>query len=91
VLPILVQRVSRLSKSLAQSSRIGARGYLSVDAGARVGLSVSYSPTGDMIAAGCDNGKIYLVDNVTANVKRFLTVDSGHGPVRWREISFLFT
>ena len=48
---------------------------LSVDSGAGGVQSISYSPTGDMIAAGCSNGKIYLVDALTAAVKRSL---SGH-------------
>ena len=31
---------------------------------------------GDMIAVGCYNGKIHLLDTATAAVKRSLTVDS---------------
>ena len=38
-------------------------------------LSVAFSPDGDMIAAGCDNGKIHLVDALTGQVKRSV---SGH-------------
>ena len=34
--------------------------------------SVSFSPKGDKIAAGCCNGFIYLVDVLTANVKRLM-------------------
>ncbi len=48
---------------------------LSVDSGAFGVRSISYSPAGDMIAAGCSNGKIHLVDTVTVAVKRSL---SGH-------------
>jgi hypothetical protein len=32
--------------------------------------SVSYSPAGDMIAAGCSNGKIHLLDTATFAVKQ---------------------
>ncbi len=35
--------------------------------------SISYSPAGDMIAAGCGNGKIHWLDAVTGTVKRSLT------------------
>ena len=38
-------------------------------------LSVAFSPDGDMIAAGCVNGKIHLVDALTGQVKRSV---SGH-------------
>ena len=37
--------------------------------------SISYSPEGDTIAAGCYNGKIHILDPVTVAVKRSL---SGH-------------
>ena len=37
--------------------------------------SVAFSPDGDMIAAGCGDGKIHLVDVLTAQVKRSV---SGH-------------
>ena len=40
---------------------------------------VAYSPSGDTIAVGCDNGKVLLVDAVTVTVKRSLTVDSALG------------
>jgi WD40 repeat protein len=39
-------------------------------------LSVAFSPDGDMIAAGCINGKIHLVDALTGQVKRSVNVDS---------------
>ena len=48
---------------------------LSVDSGTYGVFSISYSPGGDMIAAGCSNGKIYILDTVTNGVK--LSV-SGH-------------
>ena len=48
---------------------------LSVDAGFRGVVSISYSPAGDMIAVGCDNGKIHQLDTATFAVKRSL---SGH-------------
>ena len=48
---------------------------LSVDSGPFGVQSISYSPAGDMIAAGCSNGKIHLLDTVTVAVKRSL---SGH-------------
>ena len=47
---------------------------LRVDAGALgVGVqSVSFSPKDNVIAAGCYNGKIYLVDAVAGEVKSTL-------------------
>ncbi len=48
---------------------------LTVDSG-YVGVeSVSFSPMGDMIAAGCANGEIHILDTLTNAVKRSL---SGH-------------
>jgi WD40 repeat protein len=35
--------------------------------------SVSFSPMGDMIAAGCGYGKIHLIDAMTVAVKRSLS------------------
>ena len=46
---------------------------LSVDAGTFGVHSVSFSPKGDVIAAGCSNGKIYLVDALAGEVKSTLT------------------
>ncbi len=46
---------------------------LSVDSGTYGVHSISYSPAGDMIAAGCFNGKIHILDTVTVAVKRSLT------------------
>ena len=49
---------------------------LNVDAGHLGVKSISYSPSADMIAVECtNNGKIFLVDDVTVEVKRSL---SGH-------------
>ena len=49
---------------------------LTVDAGEYGVLSVSFSPKDNLIAAGCYNGKIHLVDAVAGEVKSSL---SGHG------------
>ena len=46
---------------------------LTVDSGFRGVQSVSFSPIGDMIAAGCYNGKIYFIDAQSGEVKRALT------------------
>jgi WD40 repeat protein len=46
---------------------------LSVDSGLHGVQSISYSPAGDMIAAGCDNGTIHLLDTGTVAVKRSLS------------------
>jgi WD40 repeat protein len=48
---------------------------LGVDAGTFGVQSVSFSPKGDVIAAGCSNGKIYLVDALAGEVKSTL---AGH-------------
>ena len=45
---------------------------LTVDSGLGGVYSVSFSPMGDMIAVGCYNGKIHLLDTATAAVKRSL-------------------
>ena len=47
---------------------------LTVDAGYGV-RSVSFSPKDNLIAAGCHNGKIHLVDAVAGEVKSSLTGD----------------
>ncbi len=57
----------------AQSGKVNST--LTVDSGeAGDGgvYSVSFSPMGDMIAAGCYNAKIHLLDTSTAAVKRYL-------------------
>ncbi len=48
---------------------------LTVDSGLYGVISISYSPAGDMIAAGCHNGKIHLLDSATFAVKRSLRGD----------------
>ena len=48
---------------------------LTVDAGEYGVLSVSFSPKDNLIAAGCYNGKIHLVDAVAGEVKSLLTGD----------------
>ena len=45
---------------------------LTVDAGEYGVLSVSFSPKDNLIAAGCHNGKIHLVDAVAGEVKSSL-------------------
>ena len=45
---------------------------LTVDAGEYGVRSVSFSPKDNLIAAGCDNGKIHLVDAVAGEVKSSL-------------------
>ena len=49
---------------------------VTVDSGFMGIQSVSFSPIGDMIVAGCGNGKIYFIDAQSGEVKRALTVDS---------------
>ena len=46
---------------------------LRVDAGYGGVQSVSFSPKDNVIAAGCGNGKIYLVDALAGAVKSTLT------------------
>ena len=46
---------------------------LRVDAGSLGVQSVSFSPKDNVIAAGCHNGKIYLVDALASEVKSTLT------------------
>ena len=48
---------------------------LRVDAGIEGVLSVSFSPEDNVIAAGCSNGKIYLLDALAGEVKSTL---AGH-------------
>ena len=45
---------------------------LTVDAGPYGVLSVCFSPTDNVIAAGCSNGNIYLVDAQAGEVKSSL-------------------
>ena len=39
-------------------------------------LSVQFSPSGDIITAGCYDGTVQIIDVATAEVKRPLNVDS---------------
>ena len=48
-------------------------GPLSVEAGSEGVLSVSFSRNGDMIAAGCYNGRIYLVDAAAGEIESSFT------------------
>ena len=44
-----------------------------VDAGVDLGVkSLSFSPSGDMVAAGCANGKIHFLDAVAGKIKSSL-------------------
>jgi WD40 repeat protein len=45
---------------------------INVDSGFSGVQSVSFSPMGDVVAAGCANGKVHLLDAVTGAVKRSL-------------------
>ena len=45
---------------------------LKVDAGSQGVKSVSFSPKGDMVAAGCFHGKIYFVDVAAGEIKSSL-------------------
>ena len=53
---------------------------LTVDSGEYGVLSVSFSPKDNVIAAGCYNGKIHLVDAVAGEVKSTLTGHTGYVP-----------
>ena len=59
--------------SVGSSGTFECQSTLSVDAGTFGVQSVSFSPKGDVIAAGCSNGKIYLVDALAGEVKSTLT------------------
>ena len=59
--------------SVGSSGTFECESTLSVDAGTFGVQSVSFSPKGDVIAAGCSNGKIYLVDALAGEVKSTLT------------------
>ena len=63
--------------SVGSSGTFECESTLRVDAGDLDVQSVSFSPKGDVIAAGCSNGKIYLVDALAVEVKSTLAVDSG--------------
>jgi len=47
--------------------------------------SVQFSPNGDTIAAGCNNGTVQIIDVATAEVKRPLSCDSPVNSIDWHE------
>ena len=61
--------------SVGSSGTFECESTLRVDAGAYGVRSVSFSPKDNVVAAGCSNGKIYLVDAVAGEVKSTL---AGH-------------
>ena len=66
--------------SVGSSGDFECQSTLRVDAGALGVQSVSFSPKDNVIAAGCYNGKIYLVDAVAGEVKSTLTGHTGYVP-----------
>ena len=56
---------------------------LNVDAGPYGVKSVSFSPKGDMVAAGCYSGKIFFVDAAAGEIKSSLNVDGEVDSVHW--------
>ena len=64
--------------SVGSSGTFECESTLGVDAGKYYGVkSVSFSPKDNVIAAGCSNGKIYLVNALVGEVKSTLSV-TGH-------------
>ena len=61
--------------SVGSSGTFECESTLTVDSGEYGVLSVSFSPKDNVIAAGCYNGKIHLVDAVAGEVKSTL---AGH-------------
>ena len=59
--------------SVGSSGTFECESTLAVDSGEYGVLSVSFSPKDNVIAAGCCNGKIHLVDAVAGEVKSTLT------------------
>ena len=59
--------------SVGSSGSFECESTLAVDSGECGVLSVSFSPKDNVIAAGCYNGKIHLVDAVAGEVKSTLT------------------
>ena len=59
--------------SIGSSGTFECESTLTVDSGEYGVLSVSFSPKDNVIAAGCYNGKIHLVDAVAGEVKSTLT------------------
>ena len=49
-----------------------AKSSLSVDSGFLGVQSISFSPSGDIIVAGCYNGKLYFVDTAAGEIKSSL-------------------
>ena len=60
---------------------------LKVDAGEYGVQSVSFSPKGDMVAAGCYNGNIFFVDAAAGQIKSSVT---GHRYVLFPIFSSIF-
>ena len=56
---------------------------LNVDAGTFGVQSVSFSPKGDMVAAGCYNGNIFFVDAAAGEIKSSLNVGGQVSSVEW--------
>ena len=67
--------------SVGSSGTFECESTLNVDAGFRGVQSVSFSPKDNVIAAGCYNGKIHLVDAVAGEVKSTLTGHTRYVPV----------
>ena len=66
--------------SKGSSGTFECESTLGVDAGVDGVQSVSFSPKDNVIAAGCSNGKIYLVDALAGEVKSTLTGHNGYVP-----------
>ena len=66
--------------SVGSSGDFECQSTLRVDAGALGVQSVSFSPKDNVVAAGCSNGKIYLVDAVAGEVKSTLAGHTGYVP-----------
>ena len=66
--------------SKGSSGTFECESTLNVDAGFRGVQSVSFSPEDNVIAAGCYNGKIHLVDAVAGEVKSTLRGHSHDNP-----------
>ena len=66
--------------SIGSSGTFECESTLRVDAGAYGVRSVSFSPEDNVIAAGCYNGEIYLVDALAGEVKSTLTGHTGYVP-----------
>ena len=66
--------------SKGSSGNFECKSTLTVDSGEYGVLSVSFSPKDNVIAAGCYNGKIHLVDAVAGEVKSTLAGHTGYVP-----------